>query len=251
MRTGIVLEIHKNYVTVLADSGEFLKLRKSKNLHIGDVYCEKAYHNNKNLITAAAVLILTVLSFSGYNAYARQIVGYVDVKQDSKTIRLYYDRMGRIEKADGFDVSKIKNKSVKAAVESVNDKIKKDNADVKNVPNTPTENSSNEPKNNISKENGSNSSENKSSNQNKASENSNSNNKTINNSENNKNNAGSIKSNPSSNDSNTKDNSKNNKGNSSTDTKGNTENTKNSSNKTEDNSNNSTQKNIGNSKGKK
>jgi hypothetical protein len=120
MQEGLVMEIYKNYVVVMTNSGEFLKLRKKGIVNIGDIYKQKIYTGQPLYYYAAAALIIFVLtSFVGYNAYASQIVGYVDIK-GTKSVRLYVNRKGTIQKVDGLeDTKEIKNLPVYKAVEKL------------------------------------------------------------------------------------------------------------------------------------
>lgn len=179
MKSGIVADIYKNYVIVVSNSGEFLKLKKTGKVNIGDIYCERPYISSKRLSAAAAVIIAVAMSFSGLNAYAHQITGHVDLSENSKTIRLYYNRMGQIEKSDGFDISKIKNKTVKDAVKSISSEMEKKNQNVNKKPDVSNENSNEQDiKNTPSKKNDNNQNKNT---------NSSTNNKNKSNTQNNKN----------------------------------------------------------------
>lgn len=120
MHEGLVMEVYKEYVVVLTNDGEFLKLRKKGMVNIGDLYKQKIYRKQPLYYYAAAAIIVFVLtSFAGYNAYASQIVGYVDIT-GSKNVRIYVNRKGTVQKVDGLENTKeIKNLPVYKAVEKL------------------------------------------------------------------------------------------------------------------------------------
>lgn len=135
MVEGIVFEVGKNYATVFTKSGEFIKLRKSGTVSIGEIYKGKPYNRILQYCAAAAVIIFVLTSFTGYNAYAHQIVGYVDIAM-GESIRLYVDRVGKVQKVSGTDEKSLKNLPIYEAIEKLENIGNKDNSnkiDVKAV----------------------------------------------------------------------------------------------------------------------
>lgn len=118
----MVMELYKDHVVVMTNSGEFLKLRKRGIVNIGDIYKENIYRRIPVFTyAAAAALIFVVTSFAGYTAYANQIVGYVDIK-GNKDVRLYVSRKGTVEKIDGVqNAGGIKDLPIDQAVEELNE----------------------------------------------------------------------------------------------------------------------------------
>jgi hypothetical protein len=154
MIEGLVMEVCRNYVIVLTPSGEFLKLRKSGEVNVGDVYKGKIYRPFVPFYAAAALLLFILSSFGGYTAYAHQVVGVIDITGD-KNVRLYINRLGKIEKVDGLkNPSELKNLPTDKAlnkIKSVGEKeglfssqkdinvssktLKKSNVDIKQLAN--------------------------------------------------------------------------------------------------------------------
>lgn len=124
MKEGLVLEVHKSYVIVLTDKGEFLKLQKIKNPILGEVYSAREYKPFMSIkpsmfYSAAAVVIFIITSFAGYTAYANQIVGVIDITGD-KTVKLFINREGTVKKVEGIDnTDSLKNLNVNDAVDKI------------------------------------------------------------------------------------------------------------------------------------
>lgn len=120
MKEGLVLEINKNYISVLTKSGEFLKLKRKGKVSVGDTYKAPVYKSfNALKYIAASLVFFIVTSFAGYTAYAHQIVGYVDIS-GSSSVRLYINRLGTVEKVQGIKDSKaVKNMPIEKAIEKL------------------------------------------------------------------------------------------------------------------------------------
>lgn len=119
MNEGIVMEVYRNNIVILTKSGEFKKLKKVGNVQVGDIYKEKQSKNPFKYFVAAATVLFILIGYTGYNAYAHQIVGYVDIT-GSKNIRLYVNRMGKVQRVDGIkNQNKIKNLPIYEAVKEI------------------------------------------------------------------------------------------------------------------------------------
>lgn len=119
MVEGIVFEVKRDYVIVMTNSGEFKKLKKKGKVIDGDIYRGNVYINSMRYYAAAALIAFILTGFTGYNAYAHQVVGYVDIMGD-KNVRLYVNRMGNVQKSEGLTNQKsIKNLSIYDAVKHI------------------------------------------------------------------------------------------------------------------------------------
>lgn len=127
MVEGIVFDVGKNYATVFTKSGEFIKLRKSGPINIGEIYKEKPYNRILKYYVAAAIIIFVLTGFTGYNAYAHQIVGYVDIAM-GEGIRLYVDRVGKVQKINGINEKSLKNISIYEAIKKLESVGNKNNS---------------------------------------------------------------------------------------------------------------------------
>lgn len=118
MVEGIVFNVGKNYATVFTKSGEFIKLKKSGSVNIGEIYRGKPYNRIFKYYAAAAIILFILTGFTGYNAYAHQIVGYVDIAM-GEGIRLYVDRAGKVQKISGINEKSLKNISIFDAIKKL------------------------------------------------------------------------------------------------------------------------------------
>lgn len=133
MVEGIVFEVKIDYVIVMTSSGEFKKLKKKGKVKDGDIYRGTTYSNPIKHYAAAALILFILTGFTGYNAYAHQIVGYIDIMGD-KSIRLYVNRLGNVQKSEGFYNQKsIKNLSIYDAVKHLTSLSEMENISFKEV----------------------------------------------------------------------------------------------------------------------
>lgn len=136
MIEGIVFDVGKNHATVFTKSGEFIKLKKSGPINIGEIYKGKPYNSIFKYYAAAAIILFVLTGFTGYNAYAHQIVGYVDIAM-GEGIRLYVDRAGRVQRISGINEKSLKNISIYDAIKKLENEGNKNkingNIDIKAV----------------------------------------------------------------------------------------------------------------------
>lgn len=129
MKEGIVFDVCKNYVIVMTNTGEFLKLEKKGTPMVGDIYKGKIYIKFPVRYTAAAAILIFLTSFAGLTVYAHQIVGVVDIK-GSRDVHIYINRMGKIQKVEGLNNSNsLKNLSIKDAVDKIEKAVIHENKD--------------------------------------------------------------------------------------------------------------------------
>lgn len=136
-KTGLVLKVEKNEVTLLTNTGEFVNVVCSKkHPKIGESYCGvlKKQRNYLKYLTAAAALLIVFLSGGGatYAYYAPAATIQVRI---NPSIELKINCFDKIIKssptnADGVTLLKslhLKNKNIDEALTLVVDQAKKDN----------------------------------------------------------------------------------------------------------------------------
>jgi hypothetical protein len=134
--TGIVMQLNKQHAFVMTNTGEFLKLRLSKNPpqlgeeYTGEVLKESPFY--KYALTAATLAFLVFFSSTAYAYYTPVSSVVVDI---NPSIRLDLNRWNRIIKStplneDGKKVLselKVQNKSLNDGLDSIVVQAKKDN----------------------------------------------------------------------------------------------------------------------------
>lgn len=115
-KKGIVLEINKDNVIVLSNSGEFLSIKRTKNIPIiGEEYSGSVYKKKNSLrpIALAACLILFVSMTVVYKMYY-EVYNTIDIAINP-SVRLYTNRKNNIIKTEATNedgkvlLSKTKN----------------------------------------------------------------------------------------------------------------------------------------------